>query len=89
MIRREIRFKGRVQHVGFRYTASALARENRLTGWVRNEHDGSVYMAVQGEESGIDRMLLSLMNDRFIRIDSYDVKHCPVIEGEKDFSVRR
>ena len=30
------------------------------TGWVRNEWDGSVSMEIQGEESDIDQVILSI-----------------------------
>ena len=35
-VRKRIIFHGRVQGVGFRYTAKYLARSLRLTGWVKN-----------------------------------------------------
>jgi len=38
---------GRVQGVGFRYAARKRALDLKLTGWVRNEDDGSV--SVYGE----------------------------------------
>ena len=47
MQRRQIRFYGRVQGVGFRYHAKHAAAALGLTGWVRNEYDGSVMMEVQ------------------------------------------
>ena len=37
-----ILFSGKVQHVGFRYTAYYLARDLGLTGWVDNLADGRV-----------------------------------------------
>lgn len=40
MQRRQIRFYGRVQGVGFRYHAKHAAAALGLTGWVRNEYDG-------------------------------------------------
>ena len=46
--RKSIVFHGRVQGVGFRWTASQIAGEYGLTGWVRNEYDGTVTMEVQG-----------------------------------------
>ncbi len=39
---------GRVQGVGFRYTACAKAEELRLGGWVRNLDDGSVEVLAEG-----------------------------------------
>lgn len=44
----DIRIYGRVQGVGFRYTARNKARELRLSGWVENEPDGSVHVEVHG-----------------------------------------
>ena len=43
-IRKRIIFHGRVQGVGFRYTAKYLARSLGLTGWVENEYDGTVIL---------------------------------------------
>ncbi len=40
---------GRVQGVGYRYFAVRLARSMNLTGWVRNNPEGSVDMEVQGD----------------------------------------
>ena len=41
-IREHVVFIGRVQGVGFRYKATHLARHFGLTGWARNEYDGTV-----------------------------------------------
>ena len=49
-IRKRIVFYGRVQGVGFRYTAKYLAQSLQLTGWVKNEWDGTVTMEIQGRE---------------------------------------
>ena len=53
-IRQRIVFHGRVQGVGFRYTAKYLAQSLGLTGWVENEFDGTVVMEIQGREPMID-----------------------------------
>lgn len=69
IIRRRYRFKGRVQGVGFRYKATYEARTLGLTGWVRNEYDGSVSMEVQGKAEYIDSLIYKLLADRIIEID--------------------
>ncbi len=46
--RLQLRFVGEVQGVGFRWTARKIATDLALTGWVRNEPDGSVRMELQG-----------------------------------------
>ena len=41
-VRKHIVFHGRVQGVGFRYTAKYLANSLNLVGWVQNEWDGTL-----------------------------------------------
>ena len=48
-------FRGRVQGVGFRMTTHGLAQGFDVTGWVRNERDGSVRMVVEGHPDEIKR----------------------------------
>ena len=43
-----INVTGRVQGVGFRYSAQQRAVRLGLTGWVRNERDGSVGIFCEG-----------------------------------------
>lgn len=50
-------FTGRVQGVGFRATTHRLAQSMRITGWVRNEPDGSVRLVAEGPEPEIRRFL--------------------------------
>mgnify|MGYP000105444612 CR=1 FL=1 len=56
-VRKHIVFHGRVQGVGFRYTAKYLANSLNLVGWVQNEWDGTVTMEVQGREWLINELL--------------------------------
>lgn len=41
-------FTGRVQGVGFRYTALQVAREYEVAGYVKNLADGRVQLEVEG-----------------------------------------
>ena len=43
-----INVAGRVQGVGFRYATQQKAARLGLTGWVRNERDGSVEIFCEG-----------------------------------------
>ena len=47
-------FSGRVQAVGFRYSALCLAKELQLTGWVKNLTDGRVEAELQGQAKLVD-----------------------------------
>jgi len=53
-------FQGRVQGVGFRYTANEIAARYNLTGFVRNLPDGTVEMLVQGDATEIDNCLADI-----------------------------
>ncbi len=50
------RVTGRVQMVGFRYSARQKAAELKLTGWVRNEPDGSVSVCAEGSRAALEMM---------------------------------
>lgn len=43
-----INVKGRVQGVGFRYSAVREAKRRGITGFVKNQYDGSVYIEAEG-----------------------------------------
>ena len=86
-VRKHIVFYGRVQGVGFRYTAKYLAQSMELTGWVQNEWNGTVTMEVQGRETLINKLLVGLNSNRFITIEWMDTKEIP-LEEERSFSVR-
>jgi acylphosphatase len=53
MMQLEIRWKGNVQGVGFRATVCKLAQYQGLTGWVRNEPDGTVLAVAEGTHEAI------------------------------------
>ena len=86
-VRKHIVFHGRVQGVGFRYTAKQRANSQILVGWVQNEWDGTVTMEVQGREWLINELLKGLNRNQFITIDWMDTEEIP-LEDEKKFWVR-
>ena len=86
-VRKDIVFHGRVQGVGFRYTARYLAQSLGLTGWVRNEWDDTVTMEVQGPEQLINKLLVNLSHGHYISIEWMDTEEIP-LKREKGFSVR-
>ena len=86
-IRYKMIFTGRVQGVGFRYKARYVADHYGLTGYVRNEYDGSVLVEVQGTELDIQMFLQNLYQDRYIDIDNLEKREIPVIEEENAFYI--
>ena len=59
-----------------------------LTGWVKNEWDGSVEMEVQGDPNKINDLILYLQAQRFIQIEEMDEKKIPLQEEETAFRER-
>lgn len=55
--RRRVHYSGRVQGVGFRYTAVSIARRHAVTGFVKNLSDGRVVLVAEGEGVVLDRFL--------------------------------
>ncbi len=56
-IRRTVLFNGRVQGVGFRYTAKGVAGGFDVVGYVRNLPDGRVELVAEGEEAEINELI--------------------------------
>ncbi|MBQ3164791.1 MAG: acylphosphatase [Lachnospiraceae bacterium] len=88
IVRKHMRFTGRVQGVGFRYRAKYAANGVGITGWVRNEWDGSVELEVQGTEEQINHMLVMINRSDYIVIDNIESKQIPLEEHEAGFHVR-
>ena len=88
MVRWHILFSGRVQHVGFRYTAYYLTRDLYLTGWVDNLPDGRVEMEVQGGVSRVRKLLLQLKGASHIHINHMDITEIDPLPHERKFTVR-
>ena len=83
-----LRFYGSVQGVGFRFTASHAANMYRLTGYVRNEYDGSVTCEIQGRQVDIDQFIAAIYRGRFIEIDRIDKTELELDGDERGFEVR-
>jgi acylphosphatase len=57
MIRRRVIIHGRVQGVFFRDATRRRAAERGVSGWVRNNFDGTVEAAFEGDPEAVDSML--------------------------------
>ncbi|HMN40646.1 MAG TPA: acylphosphatase [Phycisphaerales bacterium] len=88
-MRIRVRYSGRVQGVGFRATCRAIAGRAPVSGWVRNEDDGSVLLEVQGDASAVRRVLHEIAREmeRFIRLaDETTIADLP---DERGFEIAR
>ena len=53
----DILIAGRVQGVFFRASAQKQAKSLGLSGFVRNEHDGSVYIEAEGNPEALEKFV--------------------------------
>ena len=57
MIRRRVVVQGFVQGVFFRDTVRRRAVSSGVSGWVRNNWDGTVEAVFEGESDGVERLV--------------------------------
>jgi acylphosphatase len=88
-IRAEVRVRGAVQGVGFRYFVRRRATQLGVVGWVANESDGTVRAVAEGPTQAVDALLdLIRRGPPGARVDSVDVTRGPVTDGYDQFVVR-
>jgi len=88
MPRYTLHFSGRVQGVGFRYTAQRVAEPYVLAGYVQNLRDGRVRLVVEGDKDVLDAYVAAIRQrmDRYIKNVTQDVARAtgefgPVVTG--------
>ncbi|SFA74910.1 acylphosphatase [Lentibacillus halodurans] len=81
---------GRVQGVGFRYTAQQHANQYNLNGWVQNKSDGTVELELEGDDSQVHTFLSELEKgfSPFIHVRDMQVDTQREEKGYSDFSIR-
>ncbi len=83
-----IRFIGRVQGVGFRFTTVRVAEGFEVTGLVRNEPDGSVFCVAEGNASDLDRFVAAIEQQMAGNIDETRVEKGNATGEFSGFSIR-
>ncbi len=54
---KNITLTGRVQNVGFRFSARSVARSMQVKGFVRNRSDGTVYIEAEGRPQQLQKFI--------------------------------
>ncbi len=80
-------YSGRVQGVGFRFTAENIATGLGMTGWVRNLGDGRVEVRAEGAESVVHEFLAEINKNFHVYIRDADIEWLPATGEFKDFSI--
>jgi acylphosphatase len=87
MVARHIIFIGRVQGVGFRFTAHRMAQRHQLTGFVRNLPNGTVEMLAQGPARDIDDCIEDIKGYFGDYIRETETQETPADPKYKDFRI--
>ncbi|MCH8149267.1 MAG: acylphosphatase [Planctomycetes bacterium] len=86
-IRRTVYFTGRVQGVGFRYTACEVARSFGVVGVVKNLPDGRVQMVAEGEPGEVSRFQAAVADAMGGRISDVAGQDSPATGEFLSFSI--
>lgn len=84
---KHIIFTGRVQGVGFRFTAFNIAQRSKLTGFVRNLLDGTVEMVAQGHPDEIDNCVSDIEKSFEDYLRETKVEEIPPDPTYKEFKI--
>lgn len=89
-VRAHLLISGRVQGVGFRWAVEDAARDEGVTGWVRNLPDGCVEAVFEGEETPVHRMVaFCRRGPTAARVDDLRVAREEYTGEFERFSIRR
>ncbi|WP_263786169.1 acylphosphatase [Salinibacter grassmerensis] len=84
------RITGRVQGVGFRNFTQRRARRLGVTGWVRNEPDGSVRLEAEGPTDALESLVEAVhQGPRMARVQEVDADWSDADDEFEVFQVRR
>ena len=81
--------KGRVQGVGFRFSAKQIAMENNVNGWVRNKTDGTVEIEAEGKDENVEQFIDRIKKGPtpYAKVKDVEIREFPDIQGYKNFEV--
>lgn len=89
IVARRFLIGGRVQGVGFRMFAEAVAAREGVHGHVRNLHDGRVEALVEGDQDAVDRIELALRRGPSgARVDTFEVEPAAPSHRATGFFIR-
>lgn len=74
-VRREVRFTGRVQGVGFRYSTVRVAADHDVVGFVKNLPDGRVLLVAEGQGNEVDSFVAAVRQRMEENIVDTDVRN--------------
>jgi acylphosphatase len=80
-------YTGRVQGVGFRYTAHRIAQGYSVTGYVKNLRDGRVELLAEGPTTEIQNLLQEIADAMSGNIENTDTLSEPSTGKYQSFTI--
>lgn len=79
---------GKVQNVGFRFYTQRWATELGLSGFVKNQPDGTVYIEAEGPEEHLEQFMDSVRSGpRWANVRDVNFQEAPLMD-EKHFIIK-
>ncbi len=89
LVRAHIVVEGLVQGVGFRWFAARRARELGVKGYVRNQYNGSVEVAAEGDRSLVEELIAGLkVGPRSAQVRNLHIEWKTPEHETRDFEIR-
>ena len=83
-----IRVTGKVQNVGFRFYTVRTAQEFNISGFVKNQPDGTVYIEAEGEKDALEGFVeWCRRGPQWARVEGFDIQEQPIV-GYNGFIVK-
>jgi len=86
-IQKTVRFTGRVQGVGFRYTVCRVAKRFDVTGYVKNLPDGRVELLAEADANTLEQFINAVHREMHGYITDVAVENGPVTGRFNSFGI--
>ena len=84
----QVFYEGRVQGVGFRYSAKSVARGFDVCGWVRNLPDGRVEMVAEAPRAELEAFMQGIRDSHLGGLIRREETAWSAAEGLRGFEIR-
>lgn len=89
MVQLQIIVSGTVQGVGFRYFTQMKAVQFGITGWVKNQPDGTVEIVATGDKEDLDQFISQLREGNpFSKVSDIKIEQLTEVIPFKSFKIK-
>lgn len=89
MVRLQVTVSGSVQGVGFRYFTQMKAVQFGITGWVKNNTNGTVHIVAAGDKDNLDQFIHELrLGNPFSKVENIEINELSDTETFQSFKIK-